>query len=63
MKVAMLVGALMFSLVSGLYDIGLLDMVDVVGSPDNQAGLQALPNDQKAVHSFEDYFPPPPNWP
>lgn len=50
MRTAMLVGALMFTLISGFYDIGLLDMI---GTPDPQG----------EVHAFEDFFPPPPNWP
>jgi hypothetical protein len=50
MRTAMLVGSLMFSLVSGFYDIGLLDMI-------------ASPDDQGAVQAFDDFFPPPPNWP
>jgi hypothetical protein len=49
MRVAMLVGALMFGLLSGVYEIGLVDM----GSPDSQS----------AVRAYDDCFPPPPSWP
>ena len=49
MRVAMLVGTLMFSLISGFYDIG---GVDAVGTPD----------DEGTVQSYDDAFPPPP-WP
>jgi hypothetical protein len=49
MKVAMLVGTLLFTFVSGFYQFGALDLV---ASPDNQA-----------VQSCEDSFPPPPSWP
>jgi hypothetical protein len=50
MRVAMLVGSLMFGIVSGFIEIGL---VDVTGPGVNQSDVQA----------FEDWFPPPPNWP
>ena len=50
MRVAMLVGALMFSLISGFYETGLLDAV-------------ATPDDNGAVQAYDDSFPPPPNWP
>jgi hypothetical protein len=45
----MLVGALMFSLIYGFYDIGVVDMV---GAPDDEGTVQA----------YDDHFPPPP-WP
>jgi hypothetical protein len=50
MKVAMLVGMLMFNVIAGLYESG---WVDGAASPDSDAGLvQAL-----------DTEPPPPSWP
>jgi hypothetical protein len=49
MRVAMVVGALLFTFVSGFYELGAVDMI---GQPENQA-----------VQSYEDSFPPPPSWP
>lgn len=49
MRVAMVVGALLFTFVSGFYEFGVLDMGS---SPDNQA-----------VQSYDETFPPPPSWP
>jgi hypothetical protein len=48
MRVAMVVGALLFTFISGFYEFG---AIDLSASPENQA-----------VHSYED-FPPPPSWP
>jgi hypothetical protein len=52
MRVAMLVGVLMFNVIAGLYESGWA----LNGSPD--AGL----SDVGQVHACED-FPPPPSWP
>jgi hypothetical protein len=49
MRVAMVVGALLFSFVSGFYELG---VADPVGTADNQA-----------VQAYDDHFPPPPSWP
>jgi hypothetical protein len=48
MKVAMLVGMLMFNVIAGLLETGWLD--------------ESAPSEAGQVHSFEG-FPPPPNWP
>lgn len=52
MRVAMLVGVLMFNVIAGLYqsDWGLNTSTD--------EGL----SDAEQVHAFDE-FPPPPNWP
>jgi hypothetical protein len=52
MRVAMVVGILMFNLIAGLYEGGWA----LNASPD--AGL----SDTQEVHAF-DGFPPPPSWP
>lgn len=49
MRVAMVVGALLFTFVSGFYDLG---AIDLVAAPETGA-----------VRSFEDTPPPPPSWP
>jgi hypothetical protein len=49
MKVAMLVGMLMFNVIAGLYEVGWLG--------------ESEPSEAGQVRSCDDIFPPPPNWP
>jgi hypothetical protein len=49
MRVAIVLGALLFTFVSGLNEFGLFDTVT---EPENQM-----------VQSFDDHFPPPPSYP
>ena len=52
MRVAMVVGLLMFNVIAGLYESGLaLNASTDVGSDTGQ------------VQACEDGFPPPPSWP
>jgi hypothetical protein len=53
MRVAMLVGMLMFNVIAGLYESGWA----LNGSPDD--GLSGAGQ----VRAFEGEFPPPPSWP
>jgi hypothetical protein len=49
MRLAMLVGTLLFTFVSGFYGLG---GADIASAPDNQT-----------VQSYDETFPPPPSWP
>jgi hypothetical protein len=52
MRLALVVGALLFNLVvAGAYETGLFDLA---GAPAGEAGT---------VQAFEDVPPPPPSWP
>jgi hypothetical protein len=50
MRVAILIGALMFNVIAGLYQSGWV----------TDGGLS---NDAGQVKACEDILPPPPNWP
>ena len=49
MKVAMLVGVLMFNVIAGLYESGWLGETE--------------PSEAGQVQACDDAFPPPPSWP
>ena len=53
MRVAMVVGLLIFNLMVGIYGSGL------AGNINGDSGLSGATD----VQAFEDQLPPPPNWP
>ena len=53
MRVAMLVGVLMYNVIAGLYQS------DWAPNASTDAGL----SDAGQVQAFDGEFPPPPNWP